>query len=625
MGKTITETFLERVKKSPGVIGFQFRPTYPEAGPVGKWKRVTFKEFYQECRLISFGLMALGIQPGDRVVIVSNTRYEWALADLAILGARAVTVPVYASSTAQDAQSIIEHSEARVAFVEDLSQLAKLLDLRAESPSRFPRLEKIVVFEPMAVARAQRDSRGTQNVLTMQALRELGRREEGRTPLRFEENLRGAQPQDLMTICYTSGTTGVPKGVMLTHDNLMSVLEDCVAVLRRALRPEAEVVLAALPFSHIFGKVEALALYTFGWRCVFSENTSQWMNDLLEIQPTLIFAVPRLFEKIEAKIRLQVEAGPVGRKRLFDWAMHAGRRYYSAIWAQRRPSVRDAVEYRAARKLVFRKVASVFGSRLKFAICGGAPLSRDLGECFQIMGVKILEGYGLTETCAPVAFNCVEDTRFGVVGKPLPEVAIKIAEDGEILVRSRKVFAGYYRMPEETQQVLVDGWFHTGDVGSLDAEGFLRITDRKKDLIVTSGGKNIAPQKIENLAMNQKVIQHLVVIGDRHHYLTALLTLDRDAVIRYANENHIFFSEFSELIKNLKIINWVQKMVDEVNRSLAPYETIKKFVILPHEFTVAGGELTPSLKIRRKWISQKYQSEVESLYAEPLRLTVDSV
>ena len=625
VGKTITETFLERVKTSPGLIGFQFRPTYAEMGPVGLWKRVTFKEFLQECRLISFGLMGLGIQRGDRVVILSNTRFEWSLADMAILGAGAVTVPIYSMSTSEETAHILEHSEARIALVEDFSQLSKLIEKRAENPAAFPALEKVVVFEPMTVALAQRDSRGFKDVLTLQALRELGRREESRTPARFEENLKAAQPNDLITICYTSGTTGIPKGVQISHDNLMRVLEDCVAVLKKSVRPDVEVVLASLPFSHVFGKVESLALYTFGWRCAFSESTSQWLIDLKEVQPTLIFSVPRFFEKVDSRIRLELESAPAYRKKLFDWAVQAGRRYYSVIWEKKRPSLRDQVEFELARKLVLNRLASLFGGKLKFAICGGAPLARDLGEFFQIIGVKILEGYGLTETCAPIAVNSVEDTRFGVVGKPLPDVMVKIAEDSEILIKSRKVFSGYFKMPEETQQVLVDGWFHTGDMGYLDAEGFLRITDRKKDLIVTSGGKNIAPQKIENLAKSQKVLSQFVVLGDRRSYLTALLTLDRDQVIRYANENQILFSEYEELIKNSKVILWVQKMVDEVNRTLANHEKIKKFLILPNEFSIEGGELTPSLKIRRNWVSQKYQSELDTLYADSGRVTVDSL
>ncbi len=624
LGKTIAEIFLERVQVSPGLLGFQFKPTRPEMGPVGRWKLVTFKEFHQECKLISFGLMALGVQKGDRVVILSNTRFEWSLVDMAVLGASAVTVPIYASGTAGDAAHILEHSGARVAFIEDFSQLAKLIETRAENPAAFGALEKIIVFDPQAVALAQRDPRGFKNVLTLQALRELGSREEGRTPLRFEENLRAAEPSDLMTICYTSGTTGIPKGVEITHDNLMSVLEDCVAVLGKFMQPEGEVVLASLPFSHIFGKVESLAVYTFGWKCVFSEGATQWLSELQEIQPTLIFSVPRFFEKAYLKILQGVDVGSFQRKKLFEWAVQAGQRYYTAVWARKRPLLRDQLEFELARTLVFRRLVSLFGGRLKFAVCGGAPLARELGEFFQMVGVKILEGYGLTETCAPIAVNSVEDTRFGVVGKPLPEVVVKIAPDGEILVKSRKVFKAYFKMQDETQQVFVDEWLHSGDIGFLDSDGFLHITDRKKDLIVTSGGKNIAPQKIENLAKSQKVLSQFVVLGDRRSYLTALLTLDREQVIRYANENQILYSEYAELIKNSKIILWVEKMVEEINRSLAPYERVKKFLILPNEFTIQGGELTPSLKVRRNVVSQKYQTELDRLYGDAGVVPVDS-
>ncbi len=310
-----------------------------------------------------------------------------------------------------------------------------------------------------------------------------------------------------------------------------------------------------------------------------------------------------------------VESGPAGKRRLFNWAFGVGRRYYGAIWAHRKPTLRDALEFKIAKKVVFSKVAQRFGGRLQFAICGGAPLPKEIGEYFQIVGIKILEGYGLTETCAPVAVNTPEDTRFGFVGKPLPEATIRIADDGEILVKSRKVFKGYYKMPDETAATLQDGWFQTGDIGAIDADGYLRITDRKKDLIITSGGKNVAPQKIENIAKAQRFLNQIVVHGDRRHYLTALVTLNRDQIVQYANENQILFSAYEELVKHPKIQALVQKSIDDVNSQLASFETIKKFVVLPSEFTVDSGELTPSLKIKRNVVNRRYHAELDSMYS----------
>jgi long-chain acyl-CoA synthetase len=622
--KTITQTFLDRVYASPDGVGFQFKPTHAEMGAVGQWKTLTFKDFHRECRLISFGLMGLGVQKGDRVAILSHPRLEWSLSDMAILGAAGVTVPIYASSTASESCYILDHSEARVAFVENYEQLDKVVRQRAENPTVLPHLEKVVVFEPSAISLAYRQGGGFQDVLTLQALQELGRREESRAPSRFEENLKSAQPGDLITISYTSGTTGTPKGVMITHDNLMSVIEDCISVLGPFVKPEKEVVLSFLPFSHIFGKVESMALYAFGWRCVYAENYARLMHHFAEIQPTLIFAVPRFFEKAYQQILVGVDVGPSVRKKLFAWAFRTGQRYYQSVWSKQVPAVRDRIEYELAKTMVFRKGAQIFGGRLRFAICGGAPLARELGEFFQILGFPILEGYGLTETCAPVAVNTPQDVRFGVVGRPLPEVMIKIAEDGEILVKSRKVFQGYYKMPEHTQDMVQAGWFHTGDVGALDADGFLHITDRKKEMIVTSGGKNIAPQKIENHAKSERLFTQFFVHGDRRNYLTALVTLDREQVLRYAQENQILFSEYAELIKNPRIISLVQRLIDHLNADLASYETVRRFVILPEEFSVQSGELTPSLKVRRAWVNQRYQSELDSMYAEPLRVPVDS-
>jgi long-chain acyl-CoA synthetase len=622
--KTITETFLERVRLTPDGVGFQFKPTHEGMGPVGEWKQVTFKEFYQECKWISYGLMSLGLQPQDRALIVSNTRFEWSLSDMAILGAQAVTVPIYASNLPEDVNYIADHCEAKIAFVEDARQLEKFLEIRKQKPGAFPYLKKWVVFEPSAMSLGKKYRDQLENILTLQALKELGKREESKNPLRFDQNLQAAKPQDLFTICYTSGTTGVPKGVMLSHDNLMSVLEDCVATIGLHLDSEKEVVVSFLPISHIFGKVEAMAVYTFGWKQAFAENIDKLMTNIGEVSPTLLFSVPRIFEKAYAKLQATVDNGPALKKKLFYLGLEAGRNYYGALWKKKNPSWKDTIEYQMAKKVVFKKVQERFGGRLKFAVCGGAPLPREIGEFFQITGIQILEGYGLTETCAPVSVNSLEDVRFGFVGKPFPEVSIRIAEDGEILIKSRKVFQGYYKMPTETEKALQKGWFYTGDIGQVDPNGFLQITDRKKDLIVTSGGKNIAPQKIENLAKTHKWVSQFVVHGDRRHYLTALVVLDKDQVIQYANQNQVLFSEYAQLIKHPKVIQLAQNIVDEVNHHLASYETVKKFMILPQDFTVETGELTPSLKVKRNIINQRYRAELDSMYADSVRVTLDS-
>jgi long-chain acyl-CoA synthetase len=618
--KTVSETFLERVRTTPDFVGFQFKPTHPEMGPVGHWRKMTYREYEREVQPLAYGLMSFGLKKGDRVAILSNTRIEWSLADIAILGASCVTVPIYASNLPVDVAYILDHSEAQAAFVENEAQLEKILTYRLENPIGLPHLKKIILMDPTG----HRPSDGktspessSPEVLSFHHLQELGRREQARNPQQFEQNLTSALPSDLMTICYTSGTTGVPKGVMLTHDNMMSVIDDCIQSMKKYCESEKEVVVSFLPYSHVIGKVESLATYAFGWRHCYAEGLDHLITNIGEIKPTLLFSVPRIFEKAYTRIHAMVDAGPAIKKKLFDWAIASGRRYYSAIWADRTPAMRDRIEYHLAQKLVLDKIAVRFGGELRYAFCGGAPLSQEIAEFFRIVGITIMEAYGLTETCAPVTLNTPAHCKYGTVGRPLPEVTLKIGEDGEILVKSRKVFLGYYKMPEETARTMEGGWFHTGDVGRIDHQGFLKITDRIKDLIITSGGKNVAPQKIENLAKAHKIISQFVVHGDRRNYLTALATLDKEQVVEFAKAQQILFSDYKELIHHQKVIALVQRVVDEVNSQLASYETVKKFVILPNDFSVESGELTPSLKVKRNLLNQRYQAEFDSMYREP--------
>ena len=394
------------------------------------------------------------------------------------------------------------------------------------------------------------------------------------------------------------------------------MVEDCATVLSKIIDPKDEVILSYLPFSHIFGKLESFLVYPFGWKQGFGESVDVLMANMKEIQPTVIFAVPRVFEKAYDRILNSVETGPRIQKEIFYHALVIAKRYHAAVWEGKGPSLLDSLQYQVAKATLFRKVLQVFGGRLKFVVCGGAPLPKCVGQFFQYLGLQILEGYGLTETSAPVCVNTPEKIRFGSVGRPLPEVTLKLAEDGEILIKSRKVFQGYYKMPALSREALKEGWLYTGDIGRIDSDGFLWITDRKKDLIITSGGKNIAPQKIENLARTQKFIHQFVVCGDRRSYLTALVTLDQDQVIQFANEQAILFSDYSELIKHPRIISLAQKSINAVNKQLSSFETIKKFLILPTDFTVQNGELTPSLKVKRNVISKRYESELDSLYLD---------
>lgn len=606
---TISATFLDRVRATPNALGFAYRTQYREPGsahPTRTWLPVSFSEFFSECQLVSQGLTASGVSAGDRVALLSSTRYEWPLADMAILGAAAVTVPIYPSSTEEEARYIVGHSDAKAIFVEDVKQLEKVL---AE-----PGLKTIVVMDPHAEV-DEFPEKDRPRILTFEQLKEKGRHELAKNPKAFEKRLEEAKPEDLISICYTSGTTGTPKGVVLTHDNLMSTLEDCAAVFAKDIVPEKEVLVAFLPFSHIMGKVESMATYVFGWQEVYSENMETLANTLQEVSPTIIFAVPRIFEKMWVRIRNQTERSSLLKRKAFQSAMSLGKSYWKKAWNGKTPNAFEKASYEIALNTIFAAVRAKLGGRLRIAICGGAPLNRELGENFEIIGIQILEGYGLTETCAPICFNTPDHHRFGSVGRPLPEVSVRIAEDGEILVRSRKVFQGYFKNPEDTKNSIENGWFHTGDIGHIDSEGYVHITDRKKDLIVTSGGKNVAPQKLEKLAKAQPFIQQIYVHGDKKHYLTALITLDQESIVRHAKDEGILFSEYAELIKNPKIESLIQKSIDGVNAQVASFESIKRFMILPQDFTVATGEMTPSLKLKRSVILKNHRDQIERLYS----------
>lgn len=607
-GKTITETFLNRVRTTPEAIGFSQKSTNPVDGPIGSWREISFREFYEDCERVALGLALQGVQPGDRVAILARSSYEWAVADFAILGMKATTVPIYPSSTPKEVAYLIQDSDASAVFVEDAVQLAKL----TQQLDQIQTVRRTIVFDPAVKWAQSLDSK----VISLVDLKSEGATYKKEKPDLFKTNLENVEPTDLFTICYTSGTTGTPKGVMLTHGNAVSVLQDCVTAFGEHIRPERETLLTFLPFSHITGKLELLATFTFGWKLQFAESMDRIPANLLEVRPTILFAVPRIFEKAMSEIEKKAESAPWIQRLLYRRALDSGERYYGRKWKGKEPHYTDRLAYGLYRQTILEKVREAFGGRLRFAICGGAPLSKEIAETFRILGVLILEGYGLTETCAPVTLNTIESHKFGTVGKPLADVEIRIAEDGEICLRSEKLFKGYWKMEEETKAALQDGWFHTGDIGFVDPQGFLHITDRKKDLIVTSGAKNIAPQKIENrLKTICPLISEVVVIGDRKKYLTALVTLDRKALKKFALEEAILYSNSKDLTHHAKVQSAIQFAVEELNRELAQFETLKKFLILPGEFSVEGGELSPSLKVKRPVIARKYRTEIESLYS----------
>jgi long-chain acyl-CoA synthetase len=598
--KTIGEAYLRRVKTGGNKVGFRFKKD-------GTWQAVTYQEHFETARRLACGLLHLGVEKGERVSILAQTSLHWSEFDLAILGAGAVTVPIYPTNTPEDTKFILNHAETCVLFVDDYKNLQKVLSIAKDCP----KLKTVVVSFELRKGEIEAPFQ----LLHWNALYDSGLNQEKTYAVKVDANFQGQKPEDIFTICYTSGTTGLPKGVVLTHSAISSVMTD-VAKVMEGHAGEGEELLTFLPMSHIFGKWESMTPFFLGWTCNFAESIDTLVANLAEVRPTLWVSVPRVFEKIYNKVLTQVEEAPPTKRKLFHWALDVGARVLAAHSEGKMPSLFDLAQYEAAKRLVFAKISARFGGRLKFCVSGSAPLAKNIQEFMHIVGVPVYEGYGLTETCAPICVNLPGANKFGTVGKIFPEVLVRIAEDGEILIKSQKNFKEYYKNPEATREAIRDGWFYTGDIGHLDHEGYLRITDRKKDLIKTAGGKFIAPQKIENLAKSEKAISQVVVYGDQRPFAVALLTLNQEYILQYAQSQKILHSGYEELVRNPVIQKLVSDSMERINAQLARYETIKKYIVLPKEFTVEEGDLTPSLKIKRKQICQKYGAELEALYKD---------
>jgi long-chain acyl-CoA synthetase len=598
--KTINEAYCRRAKANPNKVGFRFKKA-------GEWKDVTFKEHFETTKRLACGLINAGVKKADRVCILAQTSLQWSQFDLAILGAGAITVPVYPTNTPEDTAYILNHSEASVLFVDEYKNLQKIASIAKDCP----KLKKVVVSFDLRAG----DVKAPFEIITWNALYDQGLNDEPSLGARVDANHAEAKPEDIFTICYTSGTTGLPKGVVLTHSAMASVMED-VQKLLAPITTEDEFLLTFLPMSHIFGKWESMTPYFLGWTASFAESIESLVSNLSEVRPTVWVAVPRIFEKVYIKIMTQVEESPAARQKIFHWAVGVGQKVLDLKVKGKNPGPVLALEYQLANKLVFSKVSARFGGRLRLCVSGSAPLARKIQEFMHVVGVPVFEGYGLTETCAPVSVNVPGANKFGSVGKLLPEVLCKIAEDGEILVKTAKNFREYYHNPEATKESLKDGWFFTGDIGHIDSDGYLFITDRKKDLIKTAGGKYIAPQKIENLAKSYHILSQVVVYGDQKPFAVALITLNQEYVIQYAQSHGILYGDYSDLVKNPQIETLVKDSVAKLNAGLAKYETVKKYTVLPKEFTVEDGDLTPSLKVKRKQVCKKHMELLEGLYSE---------
>lgn len=591
LARPITEEFVKASQRPVTQIAFRYNEG-------GKWHDISWPEYFGLSERVAAGLNKLGVQNGDRVAIMSGTRYQWAVSDLAVLGLGCVTVPIYHSSTAEDASFILRNSKSVVLFVEDQSQLAKANLIKNNCPD----LKAIVSLTPV----------NDKEVVPWTQLLSMGQEVLNSNPNFYRDECRKVKITDMATIVYTSGTTGQPKGAVLLHSNIASECEDIRHVLQL---DDKDSTLSFLPFAHIFGRVELWANIYIGWKMGFAESIDRIPVNLTEIKPTFMMAVPRIFEKIYSKIISQVDEGSDTKKKIFKWAVDVGSQVSKCKREQRSIPLSLALQYKLAYKLVFSKLNAKLGGRIRYLVSGGAPLSKEIAEFFHAAGILVLEGYGLTETTAAVTVNTPYKYKFGSVGIPVGDVEVKIANDGEVLIRSGKVFKEYYENTEATLESFTDGWFHTGDIGEIDNNGFLTITDRKKDLIKTAGGKMIAPQKIENTLKTNKFISQALIYGDKMKYLVALITLNQDEITKFAKMQNIEAKSPEDMVKSQKVQELVRDIIREKNSVLASYETVKNFAILPTEFTVENGELTPSMKIKRKYLSQKYQDVIKDLYS----------
>jgi long-chain acyl-CoA synthetase len=566
----------------------------------GHYAPVTYRRAEEVTREICLGLMEMGLSRGDRVAILSGTRLEWCLCDIAGILGGFVTVPVYPSNLPDQVEYILGHCRARVVFVEDEPQYNKVAGCRA----RLPHLTSVVMLTG--------DAAGKECTVTLDALRGRGREYGTAHPGAIEARTEEIRPEDDLTIIYTSGTTGPPKGVVTRHSNYGFIV---TSALEAVDIPRGVVFLQFLPLAHSLGRLEHFLTSDAMAVSAFARGLQTVAEDLATVKPEVMVSVPRLYEKFYARVLAKVEEDGGLKKTIFYWALGVGREVSRHL--QRGEAARGVLAWKSAvaDRIVFRKIRERMGGRLRFFISGGAPLSREIAEFLHALGVLILEGYGLTETSTVTTVNRLEKYKFGTVGPALPGTEIRIAADGEILVRGRHVFREYFDEPAATREAIDgDGWLHTGDIGTLDGDGFLRITDRKKDIIVTSGGKNIPPQNVENLLKNDTFVSQAFVYGDRKKYLTALLTLSPDEILAWAARNGIPERNLEALAKRPEVQKLMQERVEEANRRLAPFEQVKRFALLGNDFSQETGELTPTLKIRRKVVIGKYGHILDALY-----------
>jgi long-chain acyl-CoA synthetase len=594
--ENIPQMFFTRAEQYASRVAFRSKKG-------GKWVDSTWTELKEKILAIASALIELGVKKGDKVNILSQTREEWVLVDIASLSVGAITVPIYPSNTAEQCEYIINDSESKVIFLENAAQLDKILSIR----KNIPNVIKIIVFD--------QDFKVQDNlVVSWEEFIKIGKSALKNNESVIKRTIEEIKADDIATLVYTSGTTGPPKGVIQTHKNHIAMVSNLRKVYDHR---SGDVNLFFLPLAHSFARcIEYFSIYTADGVVAFAESIDKVAQNMAEVSPNIMASVPRIFEKVYQAVLSGAQASPL-KKKIFDWAIGVGRQVSQLIQKKQPVPLGLRIKRAIAHKLVFSKLHEKLGGKIRFFVSGGAPLSREIAEFFHAAGILILEGYGLTETCPATHINRIDNYKFGTVGQPIPGVEVKLAPDGEIIVRGDNIAKGYYKKPEATAEVFTeDGWFKTGDIGEIDAEGFLRITDRKKDLIKTAGGKYVAPQNIENMLKADPFISQAVVIGDQRPYCVVLVTINKEEAEKFAKAKGIAYSDYADLTKKPEIRERVQQTIDALNSKLAKFETLKKFEILPKDLTQEDDELTPTLKVKRKNIMKKYKDLIDKMYQE---------
>ena len=590
--RTLTELFfggVERYADHPAA--FRYKAD-------GAWRAVTHREVVERVQALGAGLLELGIRPGDRVAILAETRLEWALADYACLCVRAADVPIYPTLPANQAEYILRDSGAVAVVCSTAAQVAKVRAVRGALPA----LRHVIAFEPAA----------GEGVMSLAQVEASGRAAASRHG-RFQEDALAVAPTDLATLIYTSGTTGQPKGVMLTHGNICSNVRACIEVLRVT---EDASCLAWLPLSHILERMVEYYFFDVGVTINYAESVDTVAQNLQEVRPSVVVAVPRLYEKVYARVLESAVTGSALKRRIFQWAKRTGEAWTAHRLAGIPVPLTLRLRQAIADRLVFSKLRARTGGRVKLFVSGSAPLAPEIARFFYSAGLPVIEGYGLTETSPVLTLTPPGRPKLGAVGKPIPGVEIRIAPDGEILAKGPNIMRGYYNLPDATREAVdADGWFHTGDIGELDSDGYLKITDRKKDLLKTAGGKYIAPQPIENTVRLNKFVANAVVLGDQRKFPIILVVPNFDVLEQWARERNLSSASRAELIGLPDVKAKMEREVIDGLRDLAKFEMPKKVVLLERDFTIESGELTPSLKVKRRQVEKNYRETIDRVYA----------